>query len=110
TATVQTPINHLRKTFPEGHFVGVEPPVKPLALSRVSTKVLLTTKATAESAHLLSLLERYSAQDIQVVAASGLADAIERDEDPTQLLSSLLQPFTNENDLAIGLGCTHFSF
>ena len=109
-------LHHLRRTFPEVPFVGMEPAVKP-AVERTHNGVVavIATQATFQGELFASLVERY-ADDVQVLtqACPGLAEAVEAgalDAPETEaLLRQHLPPLIEAGVDQLVLGCTHYPF
>lgn len=87
--------------------IGVEPTVKPL--SGLGKSLVLTTPATAKSPRLAKLLAAHGA-DCQVFSPSGLAAAIESDQEGTinSIIKLLADKIRHEQIQAVGLSCTHY--
>ncbi len=107
---------HLRLTFPDISFVGMEPAVKPAAeLSQTRVVGVLATPATFQGALYASVIERF-AQDVTVLqhTCPGLVKQIEAgflDTDETrQILNDALQPMIAQGIDTVVLGCTHYPF
>lgn len=115
-------IDTLRETYADLPFVGVEPALKPAA--RISTTGhigVMATRGTLASER-FSALKRRLEQDpthpaqFHCVACDGLADAIERDDQPAiHALSALywgrLKQSADERSMdTLVLGCTHYPF
>ena len=121
-------INRLRKKFPQITFVGIEPPIKPIAkLSRTGKVAIMVTETTAKSSRVQKLKNRF-APNIKVykIACPGLAEVIEEivnqrsplryylvsksEKDITDMLKKFLdQPVAEGTDI-IGLACTHYPY
>lgn len=107
---------HLRATFPDTPFVGMEPAVKPAAESTHSGVVgVLATPATFQGALYASVVERFAhgvniLQDI----CPGLVAQIERGEldspDTQAILRKAVLPMLAQGIDTIVLGCTHYPF
>lgn len=115
TATAAA-LNHLRQTFPDFPFVGMEPAVKPAALNTNSGVVgVLARPGTFASSRYLRLTQQY-AQKIRVLEdpCLGLVELIEQGEmagDKTAvLLQRIVQPMLAAGADTIVLGCTHYPF
>jgi len=109
-------LGHLRETFPEVTFVGMEPAVKPAAMSTSSGVVgVLATPATFASPRYASLMARF-AGDVRVLEdpCVGLVPLIEAGEvdtnDTAVLLRAVLQPMLFQGADTLVLGCTHYPF
>lgn len=108
TATTRC-IDELRKLYPDLKFVGTEPAVKLAAMSGAKKVLIMATPGTIKSERLLALIHDNENDDLEydLMACSGLADAIEKDEDVDDVLDGLLRD-SKEYD-AVVLGCTHYS-
>ncbi|MCZ2127240.1 MAG: glutamate racemase [Anaerolineales bacterium] len=109
-------LTHLRETFREAQFVGMEPAVKPAAETTRTGKVgVLATPATFQGALYASVVERF-ASDVELFqdVCEGLVQEIERGnlrgEETRRILYSALRPMLEENIDAVVLGCTHYPF
>jgi glutamate racemase len=107
---------HLRKTFPDTPFVGMEPAVKPAAETTRSGIVgVLATPATFHGELYASVVARF-ARDVRVLqdTCPGLVNQIEKgalDSVETQaILESALRPMQSQGVDRIVLGCTHYPF
>lgn len=115
TATAAA-IDHLRLVFPDVPFVGMEPAVKPAALTTRSGKVgVLATPTTLNSHRYAGLMARFAA-DIQVLEdpCLGLVQQIEAGALDTQetreLLRRVVEPMLAQGVDTLVLGCTHYPF
>lgn len=108
TATTKC-IERLRELYPEIKFVGTEPAIKLATKSDAKKILVMATPGTVHSERMMSLLEenQKAEQEIELLACSGLADAIEEDNEVDEVLSKLLAN-TSKPDLIV-LGCTHYS-
>ncbi|MDO5607063.1 MAG: glutamate racemase [Capnocytophaga sp.] len=117
TATTNA-ISYLRNKFEDISFIGIEPAIKPAALSSVTGKVgVLATKGTLSSELFLKTSYTSAQQTgIQIVerVGEGLIELIEsgRLESPEmfQLLQEYLLPMVSENIDYLVLGCTHYPY
>lgn len=107
---------HLRETFPDVPFVGMEPAVKPAAESTESGVVgVLATFATFQGELYASVVERF-AQDVQVLQSpcAGLVDEIEAGRlhagIAEEILRKELAPMLARGIDRVVLGCTHYPF
>jgi glutamate racemase len=107
---------HLRKTFPEVPFVGMEPAVKPAA-EHTQTGVVgvLATPATFQGALYASVVERFATGvDLIQSTCPGLVAQIERgaldQPEARAILEEALHPMLAKNIDTIVLGCTHYPF
>ncbi len=109
-------LHHLRRTFPQVPFVGMEPAVKP-AVERTRTGVVgvIATQATFQGELFASLVERL-AGDAQILTqiCPGLVEAVEAgalDSPKTEsLLRQYLSPLIEAGADQLVLGCTHYPF
>jgi glutamate racemase len=115
TATAAA-LDHLRLTFPDVAFIGVEPAVKPAALTTRSGKVgVLATPTTLNSHRYAGLMARFAA-DIQVYEdpCPGLVQQIEVGALDTletrRLLERVVEPMLAAGVDTLVLGCTHYPF
>jgi len=109
-------LHHLRASFPQIPFVGMEPAVKPAAEQTESGVVgVLATPATFQGALYASVVERF-AHGVRVLQATcpGLVEQIEKGnftgQETEQILADAIQPMLIENIDTIVLGCTHYPF
>ena len=105
----------LREEYPDLPIIGVEPAIKPAALSHQGERVLvMATPMTIQLEKYQSLSKRFE-QDTEVIslACHGLAKTIEKGEpdgpEVKSLLNQLLHPYRDRVD-AVVLGCTHYPF
>jgi glutamate racemase len=109
-------LHHLRLTFPETSFVGMEPAVKPAAESTQSRVVgVLATPATFQGALYASVVERFaSGVTILQNTCSGLVGQIENGELDSrvtqEILEKALHPMLEQGIDTVVLGCTHYPF
>jgi glutamate racemase len=109
-------LKHLRATFPEIPFVGMEPAVKPAAEHTHSGVVgVLATPATFQGELYASVVERFG-QGVRLIqnTCPGLVAQIENDNLDTfetrQILEGALKPMLEQGIDTIVLGCTHYPF
>ena len=109
-------LHHLRNTFPNNRFVGMEPAVKPAA-SQTERGVIgvLATAATFQGELYASVVDRHAnGTEIVEQACPGLADAIERlgpeHAETLSLLDRYMRPLTAGGIDTLVLGCTHYPF
>lgn len=107
---------HLRRTFPEISFVGMEPAVKPAVEHTQSGLVgVLATPATFQGALYASVLERF-AQGVTVLqdVCPGLVAQIEKGAlaapETESILRAALEPMLAKGIDTVVLGCTHYPF
>jgi len=114
TATVNA-IATLRQ-YVEIPVIGVEPAIKPAAISSSNKKVgILVTRATATNQHFLSLIEKYkNGAQVFVQPCPHLVNHIEHGDlnagELRQLLTEYLTPLIQANVDTLVLGCTHYPF
>jgi len=109
-------LHHLRATFPDTPFVGMEPAVKP-ATRRTRSGVVgvLATPATFQGELFASLLERF-ATDVLVLpqVCHGLVEAVEAGAldtpDTEARVRACLTPLLDAGADELVLGCTHYPF
>ena len=112
TATV-TAINALREQV-NIPIIGVEPAIKPAALSSKNKKVgVMVTQATSVNERFHQLIHTYaSGADVYIQPCPGLVELIEAPGDNTDEIHSLLQAFLSsfktQNIDTLVLGCTHY--
>lgn len=107
---------YLREKYPDYPFVGLEPAIKPAALSSQWPKVLvLATPLTLREEKFNNLMKTLEdkAEFIKLPAPE-LVGFIERgeldSEELTDYLERILDPYTGNRIDAVVLGCTHFPF
>ena len=109
-------LHHLRATFPEVPFVGMEPAVKPAAeRTRTGAIGVIATPATFQGDLFRRLVERFAADvALHTQVCPGLVEAVERGEadDPRTeaLLHRYLDPMVAAGIDQLVLGCTHYPF
>jgi len=115
TATAAA-LDFLRSVFPDVQFVGMEPAVKPAALTTRSGKVgVLATPSTLNSHRYAGLMARF-ANGIRVFEdpCSGLVQLIEAGAlaapETRALLERVVAPMLAEGVDTLVLGCTHYPF
>jgi glutamate racemase len=107
-------LHHLRTTFPETLFVGMEPAVKPAATTSQTRVVgVLATPATFQGELFASVVERF-AQGVKVIEQTlpGLVEQIElgrldKPETREILLTGIL-PLIDQGVDTLVLACTHY--
>ncbi len=109
-------LKHLRETFPDVQFVGMEPAVKPAAEKTQTGKVgVLATPATFQGALYASVVERF-ANGVELFqnTCSGLVQQIEmgnlNGDETRRILEDALHPMLEKNIDTVVLGCTHYPF
>jgi len=115
TATAYA-IDYLRARYPFMDFVGMEPAVKPAALSTQTGKIgVLATSLTLKGSHFTRTKSKY-AKGVEVLEqeGTGLVQIVESNRIGTQasinLLRHYLQPMIDEGIDKLVLGCTHYPF
>jgi glutamate racemase len=109
-------LKHLRSTFPDVQFVGMEPAVKPAAEKTQTGKVgVLATPATFQGALYASVVERFAnGVELYQNTCNGLVQQIETGklygDETRQILENALQPMLEKNIDTVVLGCTHYPF
>ncbi len=107
---------YLREKHPGFPIIGLEPAIKPAALSMEYPKVLvLATPLTLREEKFLRLMARFSEDaDFILLPAPELVRYIESGELDTpeeiEYLENLLAPYSDNTVDAVVLGCTHFPF
>ena len=109
-------LHHLRSTFPDVPFVGMEPAVKPAAETTHTGVVgVLATPATFQGALYASVIERF-AKGVKVIqdTCPGLVGRIEAGEldgkGTRAILEKALHPMLEAGIDTVVLGCTHYPF
>ncbi len=109
-------LKHLRATFPEVPFVGMEPAVKPAAeTTHTGTVGVLAMPATFQGELFASVVERF-ANGVRLIkeVCPGLVQQIEAGRlntpDTLEMLDRFLQPIRAAHADTIVLGCTHYPF
>jgi len=111
TATAAS-ISALREKYPEIAFVGIEPAVKPAAVSSRSGVVgVLATANTLKAEKYHETLEKF-AGGVKVVEhiGEGLVEAVENGTDAGDALRRCIIPMLEAGADTIVLGCTHYPF
>ena len=109
-------LQHLRGTFPQTPFVGMEPAVKPAAeFTRSGVVGVLATPATFQGALYASVVERF-ASGVRLLqdTCPGLVEQIERGDldgaETRNILTRALEPMLEQGIDTVVLGCTHYPF
>ncbi len=113
TATTNA-IKELRKKYAVP-FIGIEPAIKPAALSSKTQKIgVLATKGTITSALFHEKVQQYSGVQFIEKIGYGLVELIENgamnSPEMTALLKKYLQPMVCENIDYLVLGCSHYPY
>ncbi len=108
-------IDHLRRNYPI-LFVGMEPAVKPAALTTRSGVIgVLATRASFSGSLYLANEERYGSQ-VRIIRAVGegfvelVECGAECSPEAEEAVSRLVEPLIAEGADRIVLGCTHYPF
>jgi len=109
-------LTHLRQTFPDVKFVGMEPAVKPAAETTHTGVVgVLATPTTFQGALYASVVERF-ANGVELLqnTCPGLVQQIEMGDldgpETRRILEEALHPMLEKNIDTVVLGCTHYPF
>ena len=108
-------LHHLRATFPDIPFVGMEPAVKPAAgASERGVIGVIATQATFQGELFASVVDRH-ASGVEVITqpCPGLSDLVEEGAAApvvTSRLRELLDPLVAKGIDTLVLGCTHYTF
>ncbi len=109
-------IDHLRETWPDLSFIGLEPAVKPAALeTRTGHVGVLATPRTVTGRRLQRLIDRWaSGVTVERVAGEGLVELVEsgtlEGAEVDATIGPLLDRMTGVGCDVIVLGCTHYPF
>ncbi|HEY70858.1 MAG TPA: glutamate racemase [Anaerolineae bacterium] len=109
-------LHHLRATFPDTPFVGMEPAVKPAAERTITGRIgVLATSATFQGKMYASLLERFAEGKIVLQQTPhGLVERIEKGDldslETRAILQQSIAPLLKQNIDALVLACTHYPF
>lgn len=107
---------YLRETYPRIPIIGIEPALKPAALSANSNRILvMATRTTLDLDKFHALARAYGSESIVYTqACPGLADHIETgklgSEETYALLQRLIGKYADLNIDSVVLGCTHYVF
>ena len=109
-------IKTLREKYPTIPFVGLEPAVKPAALSTKTGVIgVLATERSLQGDHFRQAEAKYGA-DVTILKAvgEGFVEAVERNEENTAETEALVRkavlPLVEGGADKIVLGCTHYPF
>jgi len=109
-------LQFLRHTYPEVHFVGMEPAVKPAAEhTKTGVVGVLATPATFQGRLYASVVERF-AVNVTLLQDNcpGLVQQIEQGDltglKTRRILESVLRPMIEQGIDTVVLGCTHYPF
>ncbi len=115
TATAYA-IDYLRDKYPFIDFVGMEPAVKPAALSTKTGKIgVLATSLTLKGGHFTRTKSKYAAGvEVLEQEGTGLVQIVEANKvgtrESVELLRHYIQPMLDEGIDKLVLGCTHYPF
>ena len=109
-------IKELRECYPNIPFVGLEPAVKPAALTSKSGVIgVLATKRSLEGDHFRRAEEKYGAE-VRILKAvgEGFVEAVENNEEQSPetetLVRRVVEPLVEQGVDKLVLGCTHYPF
>ncbi len=109
-------LKHLRVTFPDMPFVGMEPAVKPAAEhTRTGVVGVMATPATFQGELFASVVERF-ANGVKLInqVCPGLVEQVEAGQlntpDTVAMLDRFLTPIRSGGADTIVLACTHYPF
>lgn len=109
-------ISYLRDKYPSIPFVGLEPAVKPAALTTKSGVIgVLATKRSLEGDHFRRAEAKYG-EEVTILKAvgEGFVEAVENNEEHTgetlELVRKAVMPLVDGGADKIVLGCTHYPF
>ena len=109
-------IKELRECYPNVPFVGLEPAVKPAALTTKSGVIgVLATKRSLEGDHFRRAEEKYGAE-VRILKAvgEGFVEAVENNEEQSPetetLVRRVVEPLVEQGVDKLVLGCTHYPF
>ena len=109
-------IKGLREKYPSIPFVGLEPAVKPAALTTKSGIIgVLATERSLQGDHFRQAEAKYGAEvTILKGVGEGFVEAVEHNEEHTantaELVRKAVQPLVEGGADKIVLGCTHYPF
>ena len=109
-------IKELRECYPNIPFVGLEPAVKPAALTTKSGVIgVLATKRSLEGDHFRRAEDKYGAE-VRILKAvgEGFVEAVENNEEQSPetetLVRRVVEPLVEQGVDKLVLGCTHYPF
>lgn len=109
-------IKELRECYPNVPFVGLEPAVKPAALTTKSGVIgVLATKRSLEGDHFRRAEEKYGAE-VRILKAvgEGFVEAVENNEEQSPetetLVRRVVELLVEQGVDKLVLGCTHYPF
>ena len=109
-------IKYLREKYPDIPFVGLEPAVKPAALTTKTGVVgVLATERSLQGDHFRKAEAKYGAEvKILKCVGEGFVEVVERNEEHTpetaELVKKVITPLVEAGADKIVLGCTHYPF
>jgi len=109
-------VAQLRKMYPDVPLVGIEPAIKPAAMYKEdSCVVVMATPMTLKQEKFQNLMHQYKDMaDIVPLPCPGLMEFVERGvlsgEELTRYLEGLFASVNNKKIDSIVLGCTHYPF
>ena len=109
-------IKGLREKYPTIPFVGLEPAVKPAALTTKTGVIgVLATERSLQGDHFLQAEAKYGAEvTILKAVGEGFVEAVENNEENTpateQIVRRVVEPIIERGADVIVLGCTHYPF
>ena len=109
-------IKYLREKYPNTPFVGLEPAVKPAALTTKTGVIgVLATERSLQGDHFRRNEEKHGAEvKILKAVGEGFVEAVERNEEHTPeteaLVRKAVEPLVEGGADKIVLGCTHYPF
>ena len=109
-------IKYLREKYPDIPFVGLEPAVKPAALTTKSGVIgVLATERSLQGDHFHRAEAKYG-EDVKILkrVGVGFVEAVEANEENTpetaELVRKAVVPLVEAGADKIVLGCTHYPF
>ena len=113
TATTKC-MKKLREKYSNIIFVGTVPAIKVASDCNYKNTLVMATPATIESERTYELVRdnKRDDQNIYLVSCSGLAHAIEVDDQDTidSIIDSIYENYKDKNIDSIVLGCTHYPY
>ena len=109
-------IKEVRESYPNIPFVGLEPAVKPAALTTKSGVIgVLATKRSLEGDHFRRAEEKYGSEvKILKGVGEGFVEAVENNLEHTteteDLVRRVVEPLVAQGVDKLVLGCTHYPF
>ena len=109
-------IDYLREHYPDTPFVGLEPAVKPAALTtKTGVVAVLATERSLKGRLFVQTSAKYE-QSVQIIKAvgEGFVEIVESGEENTdraeQMVRGVVEPLIAAGADRIVLGCTHYPF